>query len=89
MLADASLAAQIDGRSRLTGLDPSFKLSTVTNAIQRKDENGFPAGDGEEMRTSGATPAVLSKGIVTPELAVELFTMSVSLLPSFIFAVRN
>jgi hypothetical protein len=78
MLADASLAAQIDGRSRLTGLDPSFKLSTVTNAIQRKDENGFPAGDGEEMRTSGATPAVLSKGIVTPELAVELFTMSVS-----------
>ncbi|GAA5955855.1 hypothetical protein JCM3765_000017 [Sporobolomyces pararoseus] len=75
LLADASLAAQIDGRSRLTGLDPSFKLSTVTNAIQRKDENGFPAGDGDEMRTSGTTPAVLSKGIVTPELAVELFTI--------------
>ncbi|GAA5884889.1 hypothetical protein JCM16303_005337 [Sporobolomyces ruberrimus] len=75
MLADASLAAQIDGRSRLTGLDPSFKLSTVTNAIQRKDENGFAAVDGDEMRTSGTTPAVLSKGIVTPELAVELFTI--------------
>jgi len=75
MLADASLAAQIDGRSRLTGLDPSFKLSTVTNAIQRKDENGFGAMDGEEMRAKGTTPAVLSKGIVTPELAVELFTM--------------
>lgn len=75
MLADASLAAQIDGRSRLTGLDPSFKLSTVTNAIQRKDENGFGTMDGEEMRAKGTTPAVLSKGIVTPELAVELFTM--------------
>ncbi|GAA5913599.1 Zn(II)2Cys6 transcription factor, partial [Sporobolomyces salmoneus] len=75
LLADASLAAQIDGRSRLTGLDPSFKLSTVTNAIQRKDENGFPAVDGDQMRTTGTTPAVLSKGIVTPELAVELFTI--------------
>ncbi|GAA6022022.1 hypothetical protein JCM11491_005496 [Sporobolomyces phaffii] len=75
MLADASLAAQIDGRSRLTGLDPSFKLSTVTNAIQRKDENGFAAVDGEEMRATGTTPSVLSKGIVTPELAVELFTI--------------
>lgn len=71
MLADASLAAQIDGRSQLTGLDSNFNLSTVTNAIQRqKDRLGAPV-------EGGTTPAVLSKGIVTPELAVELFTMCV------------
>ncbi|GAA5942811.1 Zn(II)2Cys6 transcription factor [Sporobolomyces koalae] len=75
MLADASLAAQIDGRTKLTGLDPSFKLSTVTNAIQRKNVNGFGSMDEDEMRAKGTTPAVLSKGIVTPELAVELFTI--------------
>ncbi|BGP26037.1 zn(2)-C6 transcription factor [Rhodotorula toruloides] len=69
MLADASLAAQIDGRSQLTGLDSNFNLSTVTNAIQRqKDRLGAPV-------EGGTTPAVLSKGIVTPELAVELFTI--------------
>ncbi|GAA6064356.1 hypothetical protein JCM10212_001837 [Sporobolomyces blumeae] len=75
MLADASLAAQIDGRSKLTGLDSSFKLSTVTNALQKRDENGFGAFGEEEMRSKGTTPAVLSKGIVTPEMAVELFTI--------------
>ncbi|BGP41663.1 hypothetical protein JCM10449v2_005654 [Rhodotorula kratochvilovae] len=72
MLADASLAAQIDGRSQLTGLDSSFNLSTVTNALQRnKDRLGAPLGEEDQ---GGRTPAVLSKGIVTPELAVELFT---------------
>jgi len=72
MLADASLAAQIDGRSKLTGLDSSFNLSTVTYALQRNhDRLGAPTGEED----CGRTPAVLSKGIVTPELAVELFTM--------------
>ncbi|GAA5852321.1 hypothetical protein JCM9279_002502 [Rhodotorula babjevae] len=72
MLADASLAAQIDGRSKLTGLDASFNLSTVTDALQRNNDRlGGPNGE-EDL---GRTPAVLSKGIVTPELAVELFTV--------------
>ncbi|GAA5821837.1 hypothetical protein JCM3770_005556 [Rhodotorula araucariae] len=72
MLADASLAAQIDGRSQLTGLDSSFNLSTVTNALQRNEDRlGAPLGEDDQ---GGRTPAVLSKGIVTPELAVELFT---------------
>ncbi|GAA5871491.1 hypothetical protein JCM1840_002908 [Sporobolomyces johnsonii] len=73
MLADASLAAQIEGRSQLTGLDSTFKLSTVTNAIQR-DTNGFGDLDGDGSK-AGKTPSVLAKGIVTPELAVELFTI--------------
>ncbi|GJN92676.1 hypothetical protein Rhopal_005711-T1 [Rhodotorula paludigena] len=71
LLADASLAAQIDGRSQLTGLDPNFKLSTVTDALQRNKERLGAI----ECDAAGATPAVLSKGIVTPELAVELFTI--------------
>ncbi|CEQ40201.1 SPOSA6832_01807, partial [Sporobolomyces salmonicolor] len=73
LLADASLAAQIEGRSQLTGLDSTFKLSTVTNAIQR-DPNGFGDLDGDGSK-AGKTPSVLAKGIVTPELAVELFTI--------------
>ncbi|GAA5953640.1 hypothetical protein JCM21900_003370 [Sporobolomyces salmonicolor] len=73
LLADASLAAQIEGRSQLTGLDSTFKLSTVTNAIQG-DPNGFGDLDGDGSK-AGKTPSVLAKGIVTPELAVELFTI--------------
>ncbi|GAA5927886.1 hypothetical protein JCM3775_002755 [Rhodotorula graminis] len=72
MLADASLAAQIDGRSKLTGLDASFNLSTVTDALQRNNDR-LGGSNGEE--DVSRTPAVLSKGIVTPELAVELFTV--------------
>lgn len=67
MLADASLAAQIDGRTQLKGLEPDFNLSRVTEAIQDKfDEEAL-----EETRT----PAVLSKRIVTPEMAVEMFRL--------------
>ncbi|KAK4047607.1 Phosphatidylinositol 4-kinase pik1alpha (PI4-kinase)(PtdIns-4-kinase) [Microbotryomycetes sp. JL201] len=67
MLADASLAAQIDGRSQLKGLEPDFNLSRVTEAIQDK-----PDPDSlEETRT----PAILSKRIVTPEMAVEMFRL--------------
>lgn len=66
ILADASLAAEIDGRSQVTGLDPSFTLSSVTSAIQ---VNGREEGSEEK------TPGILSKGIVDPETAVELFRM--------------
>lgn len=66
ILADASLAAEIDGRSQVTGLDPSFNLSSVTSAIQ---VNGREEGSEEK------TPGILSKGIVDPETAVELFRM--------------
>ncbi|SCV73644.1 BQ2448_6074 [Microbotryum intermedium] len=64
MLADASLAAQLDGRNKLTGLDPGFNLSRVTEAIQ---------GDGSEDEDEARTPALLSKGIITPETAVDMF----------------
>ncbi|SCZ88690.1 BZ3500_MvSof-1268-A1-R1_Chr10-2g03047 [Microbotryum saponariae] len=64
MLADASLAAQLDGRNKLTGLDPGFNLSRVTEAIQ---------GDGSEGEDEARTPALLSKGIITPETAVDMF----------------
>ncbi|KAK4051785.1 hypothetical protein OIO90_004609 [Microbotryomycetes sp. JL221] len=67
MLADASLAAQIEGRTQLKGLEPDFNLSRVTEAIQDKvDTEGL-----EETRT----PAILSKRIVTPEMAVEMFRL--------------
>lgn len=65
ILADASLAAEIDGRSKLTGLDPSFRLSSITSALQ---SNG---SDEAEERA----PGLLSKGIVDAETAVELFRM--------------
>ncbi|KDE06812.1 hypothetical protein MVLG_02849 [Microbotryum lychnidis-dioicae p1A1 Lamole] len=64
MLADASLAAQLDGRNKLTGLDPGFNLSRMTEAIQ---------GDGSEGGDEARTPALLSKGIITPETAVDMF----------------
>lgn len=66
MLAEASLAAQIDGRTTMKGLDPSFNLSRVTEALE---ENR--GGAGEE----NSTPPLLSKGIVSPELAVQLFKL--------------
>lgn len=68
MLADASLAAQIDGRSTMKGLDPTFNLSRVTAALEER------RGSGEEETS---TPAILSKGIITPELAVDLFKLYV------------
>lgn len=66
MLAEASLAAQIDGRTTMKGLDPTFNLSRVTEALE---ENR--AGSGAET----STPPLLSKGIVSPELAVQLFKL--------------
>lgn len=69
LLADASLAAEIDGRTQLTGLDPTFTLSSVTSAIQVKHDQS----DTEER-----APGLLSKGIVDAETAVELFRMYVS-----------
>lgn len=76
ILADASLAAEIDGRSRLTGLDPKFSLSSVTEAIQQSQDSSDGVG--------GKMPALLSKGIVDAETAVELFRMFVYLsLPLF------
>ncbi|GAA6038041.1 hypothetical protein JCM8097_007513 [Rhodosporidiobolus ruineniae] len=85
LLADASLAAQIDGRSALTGLDADFKLSVVTDALEKSTAGKSPFGLGDfggaagvgmdDGGMGGKTPAVLAKGIVTPELAVELFTI--------------
>jgi hypothetical protein len=66
LLADASLAAEIEGSTKMTGLNPSFNLSSVTQAIQVKDRE-----EGAEERT----PGLLSKGIIDPETAVELFRM--------------
>lgn len=66
MLADASLAAQIDGRSTMKGLDPTFNLSRVTEALEERRYS-----NSEET----STPAILSKGIITPELAVDLFKL--------------
>lgn len=74
LLADASLAAEIDGRTQLTGLDPSFRLSSVTSALQGKTEGAEPVGHEK-------TPGLLSKGVVDAETAVELFRMFVSLDP--------
>lgn len=64
LLADASLAAEIEGSKDISGLDPSFNLSSVTQAIQMN-------GAHEDMNER--TPALLSKGIIDPETAVELF----------------
>lgn len=68
LLADASLAAEIEGSKDISGLDPSFNLSSVTQAIQMN-------GPHEEMNER--TPSLLSKGIIDPETAVELFRMFV------------
>lgn len=70
MLADASLAAEIEGRTHITGLDANFKLSSVTEAIQDKS---LLEDVGE-----GKTPSLLSKGIINAETAVELFRVLVS-----------
>lgn len=75
ILADASLAAQMDGRTSLTGLDPTFTLSRVTEALQ---------AEGDEEGEQTKTPAVLSKGIVTPEMAVSMFRMCVAALLIYI-----
>lgn len=69
ILADASLAAEIDGRSQLTGLDPKFTLSSITQAIQDDNIEGIDGGPKER------TPGILGKGIIDPETAVELFRM--------------
>lgn len=66
VLADASLAAQIEGRSQITGIEPGFALNSITEAIA-KDENG----NIDEAKT----PGILSKGIITPETAVEMFRL--------------
>ena len=76
LLADASLAAEIDGRQRISGLDPSFNLSSVTQAftlssVTRTNLDGRDEGELER------TPGLLSKGIIDPETAVELFRMYV------------
>jgi hypothetical protein len=70
LLAEASLAAEIDGRTQLTGLDPSFRLSTVTALLQ---------AEAPEIATGAEkTPGLLSLGIVNAETAVELFRMFVA-----------
>lgn len=46
MLAEASLAAELDGSKGITGLDPTFNLSKVTEAL--------------EMPAAGESPASLS-----------------------------
>lgn len=75
LLAEASLAAEIDGRAQLTGLDPSFRLSTVTALLQSDITEGTELSD--------KTPGLLTLGIVDAQTAVELFRMFVYLeLPS-------
>ena len=69
LLADASLAAEIDGRTQLTGLDPTFTLSSVTSAIQAKND---------QIESEEKAPGLLSKGIVDAETAVELFRLYVA-----------
>lgn len=65
VLADASLAAEIEGRTQVTGLDPTFRLSSITHALEAPDE-GAP---------KAPLAPILSKGIVDVDTAVELFRM--------------
>ncbi|KAM0752863.1 hypothetical protein T439DRAFT_184423 [Meredithblackwellia eburnea MCA 4105] len=66
ILADASLAAEIEGRAQVTGLDANFNLSSVTQAL----EDGK---DGRGAEQEGKAPPLLTKGIIDAETAVELF----------------
>ncbi|KAH8918335.1 hypothetical protein BT69DRAFT_1338248 [Atractiella rhizophila] len=88
ILADASLAAELDGSKGISALDPSFKLSSLTKALEDVSP-GSPDG-GEEAedddmspKTGGSkkspktvekeTPGLFLKGILDADTAVELF----------------
>ncbi|GAA93480.1 hypothetical protein E5Q_00121 [Mixia osmundae IAM 14324] len=80
LLADASLAAELDGTKGISGLDPSFKLSSLTEALEN---TGVPAGGGSNKSSptlnglsslkDTEAPVLLTKGIIDANTAVELF----------------
>ncbi|KAI5474642.1 Zn(2)-C6 transcription factor [Pseudohyphozyma bogoriensis] len=72
VLVDASLAAEIDGRSQLTGLNENFKLSSITNALNAREPGGGPRSPGT-AEWDGLTPRLLADGTISAETAVEMF----------------
>ncbi|KAL8276774.1 hypothetical protein RQP46_010830 [Phenoliferia psychrophenolica] len=70
ILANASLAAEIEGRTQVTGLDPTFTLSSITQAISVNKQSSTGAIGENGQRTA---PALLTKGIIDADTAVELF----------------
>jgi hypothetical protein len=75
MLAETSIrfAAELHGRTGISGLDPFFKLSTLTEALEVESSDASTLADKLEA------PAILTKGIVDTDTVVELFHMYVAL----------
>jgi hypothetical protein len=73
MLAETSIrfAAELHGRKGISGLDPSFKLSTFTEALEVESSDTTALADKPEA------PAILTKGIVDSGTVKELFQMFV------------
>lgn len=79
MLADASLAAELDGSKEISGLDPTFKFSSLTQALEAAGENtdvGSSMSPGRGLLGKNVeAPPLLTKGIVDANTVVELFRM--------------
>ena len=71
LLADASLAGELDGRKGITPLDAHFRLSSITEALPFGETVQSP----EHFEQSLEAPALLTKHIVDPNTVVELFRL--------------
>lgn len=75
LLAEASLAAELDGRTGLTGLDPHFRLSSLTGALAFASAGSESAPGADQLGAASEPPALLTKRIIDPTTAVELFRL--------------